>query len=502
VLANAPFDPVVESIAAKPADRQVARHLLFIEPDPGAASAGATPDEVREGATSPDKPPTWAGTLWAAQTIRGQQSLTNAIEHLGELNDQVATIGHVIAALGDDVEEALTDVALGRQDVAPLTFEELKAHDQRVYDSVPVVAGTLNYRVYCRLKMARVSERLSDNLAEHLGYPKTSPEASFLRAALLQWTQSREQSLRTEREMDVWLAGLDAPYRERRLEFLIDGINRLFPESLSSQQAEQRSRPTRAQLSVIKDRAWQLLVEERDKPGRAVRRLGQEAGFASREALQGLVFDEEPKAWASEHSGEIERLVDAYRANLGELTSDSARNLWEAFTHTTERWPEDARRHLASRYAAFPLWDALLFPAQSLSRLAMYNPIRLSRVSPVDATALDAAVSGTKLLGVSFHHFGAFFGLDRRENDYLWGRLDGVELILRLLRDQHRTRQRTETLDPQQSNDIQRAAFGTVVDQEEKELGERSTHTLIARLRETIPTAVVPLVGAGTAQSE
>jgi uncharacterized protein DUF3376 len=35
---------------------------------------------------------------------------------------------------------------------------------------------------------------------------------------------------------------------------------------------------------------------------------------------------------------------------------------------------------------------------------------------------------------VSVHHFGAFFAREHRENDYLWGRLDGVELIVNLLR--------------------------------------------------------------------
>ena len=38
-----------------------------------------------------------------------------------------------------------------------------------------------------------------------------------------------------------------------------------------------------------------------------------------------------------------------------------------------------------------------------------------------------------KLDGVSISHFGAFFDRSWRENDYLWGRLDGAELAIRLL---------------------------------------------------------------------
>jgi hypothetical protein len=42
---------------------------------------------------------------------------------------------------------------------------------------------------------------------------------------------------------------------------------------------------------------------------------------------------------------------------------------------------------------------------------------------------------GTVLTAVSLHHFGGFARAEWRENDYLWGRLDGVELILRQLYD-------------------------------------------------------------------
>jgi hypothetical protein len=65
----------------------------------------------------------------------------------------------------------------------------------------------------------------------------------------------------------------------------------------------------------------------------------------------------------------------------------------------------------------------------------------VQRFSPLDATCLRAVnADGTpkpdpsaKLDGVSIGHFGAFFDQAWRENDYLWGRLDGAELAFRLL---------------------------------------------------------------------
>ena len=56
----------------------------------------------------------------------------------------------------------------------------------------------------------------------------------------------------------------------------------------------------------------------------------------------------------------------------------------------------------------------------------------MSQFSPLTASVLQPPPDG-KLKGVTLHHFGAFLDPAWRENDYLWGRLDGAELILRTL---------------------------------------------------------------------
>ena len=55
-------------------------------------------------------------------------------------------------------------------------------------------------------------------------------------------------------------------------------------------------------------------------------------------------------------------------------------------------------------------------------------------MSPVEAKLL-ARADEEKLKGVSLGHFGAFFRRAWRESDYLWGRLDGAELLVELLFD-------------------------------------------------------------------
>ena len=151
--------------------------------------------------------------------------------------------------------------------------------------------------------------------------------------------------------------------------------------------------------------------------------------FAATAALGQAELLIEPAQWATDHAAQISALVDAYKAEIGTLTADSAANLWAAFRQAVDGWDSGrAQTSIVGRFVGFPVWDALLFPVQSLSRLPLFNPIHATRFSPVDATALKASTP-TKLEGVATHHFGAFFTLERRQNDYLWGRLDGAELL-------------------------------------------------------------------------
>jgi hypothetical protein len=53
------------------------------------------------------------------------------------------------------------------------------------------------------------------------------------------------------------------------------------------------------------------------------------------------------------------------------------------------------------------------------------------RISPNETQLLGAE----DLRGMSLFHFGAFFDRAGREGDYLWGRLDAVERLIKLLLD-------------------------------------------------------------------
>jgi hypothetical protein len=119
--------------------------------------------------------------------------------------------------------------------------------------------------------------------------------------------------------------------------------------------------------------------------------------------------------------------------------------LFERVHSLTRTWSPDRRADLLVRYFGFPFWDFLLYPIQSLADVGERDAIEVVRMSPLDARQLlPLDADKPKLAGVALMHFGAFFHRADRENDYLWGRLDGADRLIGLLlggkpgSDQHR----------------------------------------------------------------
>ena len=80
-----------------------------------------------------------------------------------------------------------------------------------------------------------------------------------------------------------------------------------------------------------------------------------------------------------------------------------------------------ARRELLEHYVGFAVWDVLTFSVTNWRDLDEFDEIRVDRLSPDDAQTLRQGGAMSTLKGIQFYHFGAFFSLAYRQNDYLWG---------------------------------------------------------------------------------
>jgi hypothetical protein len=287
---------------------------------------------------------------------------------------------------------------------------------------------------------------------------------------MLAWTQRYriqpgDQEL--QRQTD-FLDRYDLPYRERRLRFVIQGVNELYA-----------TRPAdRPLLDQAKTELYDFLdrLHQASDPAQVRAAVG-DPPFDVLNAVQLTAWvgaDRDPLAFLEEHGQAVDQLVERIGETLRERLGGFSGDLWTRFSEVTRGWEPAVRVGLIVRYVGFPLWDTQLFPIMGLSNIGQLNPISVKRISPDDAKRLPVPPE-EKLQGVALHHFGAFFKRSAREHDYLWGRLDAVEQLLGLL-------------DPKLPDAVYRQAFDAVF-AEERGLGATSG------LRERLKGALQGLSG-------
>jgi patatin-related protein len=89
---------------------------------------------------------------------------------------------------------------------------------------------------------------------------------------------------------------------------------------------------------------------------------------------------------------------------------------------------------LSYYYESFEYYDMLIFPIYYGTGVEESDEVEIIRVSPEDATNLFDEKNKKKLAGTTLANFGAFFVREWRENDMMWGRLDGAECLVRALK--------------------------------------------------------------------
>jgi patatin-related protein len=92
--------------------------------------------------------------------------------------------------------------------------------------------------------------------------------------------------------------------------------------------------------------------------------------------------------------------------------------------------PEAATRKILLGYLGYILYDIATLPLLQGEGLDEFDPIKVDRISPDDATTIRKGGAAATLKGIEFNNFGAFFSRAYRENDYLWGRLHGIDRLV------------------------------------------------------------------------
>jgi len=452
VLDNFPFRHAVRAIAGKPASTQVDRRLLFIEPDP--AGTAALPTGARPG---------FRATIWAGLSkLPRRQPISDALDELMLYNRRVRRVKQMIATIEPQVLRAvgpLLDLPYGHANTSANTG----AADRSGFA----------FQAYLRLKLLSVVEGMAAAVSRILAYPPTSTQALFVQQALLRWAD-HEGLLQTGEQLAddqvKFLRTFDLGYGQRRLAFVIGRLKKHYDDGVDRGALNALKRD----LYVLQGELQQVLPQAPFLAEAVERVFGTSRidPYIAGWRLDAFLAD------ARADITELQRTLGTY---LDEALTGYGERAYDELTRAAGQLPAEVAADLRARYLGFPYWDAATYPARALSDVAELDEVQVVRVSPLDATRLvRAAVASDKLGGVAFGHFGAFFRRSWRENDYLWGRLDGTERLLWLLGD---------------TSDVSvKEAFAAIAAEEGKALSKAAP--LIARVETYVQGAPVEAIPA------
>jgi patatin-related protein len=394
VLANAPFRPAIQALRRRPARREVDRRFVYIDPKPGARAMRLTD-------TGKQEPPGFFATIFGALSdIPREQPIRDNLEAIEGRSSRIRRLTRIVEAMRPEVEAAIerafgTTIFLLRPTAKRLAGWRARSHGLAARGAGFAYAG------YGQLKLSTVVEEISDILFRLSG---EGDRARHERLRQKVWDEVRARGLTAPEavpggganaEMILFLRNFDLSYRVRRLRFLTRRLAAMEEPADAPRQALRRAREAAYEFLA----RYQVAAEDGVvAPAFAAAETGPEPALAALAARLGL-----------------KRIDDEADERMAEILAE---------------FPKAERRSLILAYLGFPFYDIATLPLLQGEGLDEFDPVKVDRISPEDATAIREGGAAATLKGIQFNSFGAFFSRAYRENDYLWGRLHGADRLI------------------------------------------------------------------------
>ena len=444
VLANAPFRPAIDALQDRPARRQIDRRFVYIDPFPGL--------KFRLGGST-EKPGFFQTILGAISELPRQQPIRDNLEAIAERSHRIDRMRGILTALRPEVE-AQIETLFGRTFFLDRpTPNRLVTWRRRAQVGALANAG-YGYAAYAHLKLVGVTDDIA-RMLHHIGGQPGQDRWQRLRPSIARCIAERgwdhiatpPASGGASPGTLAFLRTFDLGFRVRRL--------RLLARRLAEVEAEADP----ATVAPMREAIYTSLAAYLDRQ--------RGAAFATlRPAIRRLRDDAGPVLDAFGASLELERLDADTDARLAAALAALDR---------------DPRRTMLMTYLGFPFFDIATLPLLQGEGLDEFDPIRVDRIAPDDATAIRGGGAEATLKGIQFNSFGAFFSRAYRENDYLWGRLHGADRLVDITVS---TLPANVRMKPGRVAAIKRAAFLAILDEEEPRLA--AIPHLFAELRSEI----------------
>ena len=501
VLNNKPFAKAIEAIRGRPAYRHVDRRLLYIDPHPKVAE---------ERRAAPRVPGFFATLKGALSDIPRNEPIHDDLAWVNTYNAEVRRLQMVVDSARSHIR-AMADAVAGPALDGPLTGQQIGRFREHANNSARNETG-FAYEGYLRLKLSAVIEDVAGLVGQICGYDRDTAESGRIVAVIQKWAQLNGVSpsaadlrkpVDPAKGLPAWIRFLlrfDVRYRQRRVRFVVRAVNQLY-----TRLAEDEFKGlTSERLDRVKAGLYDALALLQPMTARAVSISGDPSSL-SREALdavKAVVRDivqatvsepapaSDPEAVARLFNQSITQTLDLVGNDLA-LEQDNARTdaLLIALVDSAGdvgALPTTARRELIEHYIGFAVWDVLTFSITNWRDLDEFDEIRVDRLSPDDAQTLRKGGAAASLKGIQFHHFGAFFSLSYRQNDYLWGRLHAADRLIDIVLDAARIEGAAKEID---LIALKAKAFNAILDAETPHLTECGE--LIDRLRQEVAALLV-----------
>lgn len=477
ILDNKPIMATLECIRAHSTFREVDRRLIYIDPH-------SQFDKLEKAAAS--SIPGFFTTLRGALSDLPRTDPTyNELAEVSRYNRQIKRLKETIYYARPEVEKLIAHATGGRLS-GNFTIHELR-HWRLT--STNLLSGTqIVYDAYMRALVLEGLDFVAELINGACHFSRDSAAAYKVQDIIEHWAKSQAILLTGAYRMpeDVH-ENADMPtftkvvidfglvYKKRRLNFVIHEINNLYESAPSKDSCATEPED----LELIKIQIHKLIDDLSVYDD--TRFLSGKAIAMCRKLFLGNPEGMEAGQFASAHSADLSSLIKrlGIECNLAGRLDDSDAVLSSALMLNLA---PRCRSAILTGYLGYFYWDIILRPAVNALSLESgpIEEILIDRISPDDVVSLAPPKGQRMLLGGTLAGFGGFLSRATRENDYLWGRLNGVERLFDILAS-------TLPADARDAIDLRalkKAAFECVMEEESGRL--TLIPDLLAQLREAI----------------
>ncbi len=462
VLANAPFNQAIEALRNRPARREVDRRFVYIDPKPGRPSFRKS---RKPGDPVSTRPPGWLATIFGATSnIPREQPIRDSLDKIEGRTERIARMRLVTDSMHAEIERTI-ETMLGKtwflSKPTPERIEKWRA----TANSKAANAAGYSYPAYGHLKLVGVVDDLI-MLAKRARPDLLADNIRNLRDAI--WREIKLRGLETMSgnkgigatpQSITFFREQDVRFRVRRLRFLARRLSEDVEHNADVNNVTSQAGIDAMRSAIYDCLSLYLQRETSDYMGSI---FAEAVGNGA--VAPGILID-----MAAEKRALIQtdRLVD------------------EKLFTALSALPAEPQRIILLGYLGYPLYDIATLPMLQGEGLDEFDPVKVDRISPEDALTIRKGGAEATLKGIEFNNFGAFFSRAYRENDYLWGRLHGVDRLIDIMISSVCD---AEEFGAAKILDFKKRAFTAILDQEEARLLK------IAPLITTLRTEIAALV--------